>query len=284
MTALNKLCTEREKRIRPGLDDKILASWNGLLLRGLADAYRATQNEHIKEIALANARFISSRLISGGRLMRTYKQEARISGFLEDYAAVIDAFTALYQVTFDEKWLDEAQSLADYAVSHFLNGPEGFFYYTDSAAEPLIAKKTELFDNVIPASNSMMAYALYLLGLMLDNRQYLDLASGMAQKMSRLVAGDAQWVANWAALHCQLASPTAEVVIIGPEAEGYRKDLDRFFIPNKVVLGAKESSTLPLAAGKSAVNGKTTLYVCFNKTCQLPVFSVEEALKQIQTL
>ncbi len=282
--ALSKLFTEREKRIRPGLDDKILASWNGLLLRGLVDAYRATLSGHIKEIALTNARFISSRLMSGGKLMRTYKQEARIPGFLEDYAAVIDAFTALYQVTFDEKWLAEAQSLADYALSHFLDEAEGFFYYTDSAAEPLIAKKTELFDNVIPSSNSMMACALYALGLILDNRRYLDLASGMAQKMSRLIAADAQWVANWAALHCQMASPTAEVVIIGPEAESYRKDLDRFFIPNKVLLGAKESSGLPLAEGKRMVNGKTTLYVCFNKTCQLPVHSVEEALKQIQTM
>lgn len=281
-SALAKLFAARATRIRPGLDDKILTSWNGLLLRGLVDAYRATQHEKIRKVAISNAEFILSNLIVDGRLMRSYKIEARIPAFLEDYAAVIDAFTALYQITFDQKWLASAQQLADYAIANFLDTTEGFFHYTDVSSESLIAKKTELFDNVIPASNSIMAHALYTLGLLTDNSIYSDLAFDMARKVTRLVTNDAQWVANWAALHCLMAGPTAEVVIAGPEADAFRSDLDRFFIPNKVVLGGIEAIALPLAQGKNAIGGKTTLYVCFNKTCQLPVFSVEEALRLIQ--
>lgn len=279
---LQRLFKARENRVRPGLDDKILASWNGLALRGLTDVYKATQSDSVRELAIRNAGFIREKLIVNGRLMRTYKGEARIPGFLEDYAAVIDAFTALYQVTFDEQWVDLARQLADYTIEHFLDREEGFFVFSDTTAEPLIARKTELFDNVIPASNSMLAHALFQLGHLLDHEIYLTLARDMAKKMIRLITNDAQWVANWAALHCQMASPTAEIVIIGPEAEAFRKDLDRFFIPNKVVLGSETVSSLPLAEGKVAVNGKTTVYVCFDKTCRLPVHSVEEAMRLLQ--
>jgi uncharacterized protein YyaL (SSP411 family) len=281
--ALDKLFVARERRIHPGLDDKILASWNGLMLRGLVDAYRATSDEHILDLAIRNATFIHDTLLANGQLMRSFKGEARIPAFLEDYAAVIDAYTALYQVTFNEKWIAKADELATYCVANFLNPEEGFFLYSDRSAEALIATKTELFDNVIPASNSMMAHALYTLGTLLDNRTYLDLATGMAQKMTRLITNDAQWVANWAALHCLMAAPTAEVVILGPDADAFRKDLDRFFIPNKITIGAQTSSNIPLAEGKTPIDGKTTVYVCFQKTCQLPVFSVKEAIQQIQT-
>lgn len=278
--ALQKLGEYRAGRVRPGLDDKILASWNGLMLRGLVDAYRALGEEDLRQMAVKNGEYLRKYLIVDGKLKRT---ATPIPAFLDDYAAVIDGFTALYQITFDEKWLEYSQMLADDTLERFLDAEEGFFYYSALDAEQLIAKKIELFDNVIPASNSMMAEALYTLGTILDHRQYLEIATHMAEKITRLVTTDVQWVANWAALHCVLAAPTPEIAIIGPQADAYRQDLDRFFIPNKVVLGTENTSKLPLLQDKIAVGGKTMVYVCFNKTCQLPVHSIEEALKQIQT-
>ncbi len=287
--ALQQLEQVRSSRIRPGLDDKLLASWNGLALKGLTDAYRATGKESIRELALRNGRFIVSGFIvpcdepaGSARLYHTFKNgKATIAGFLEDYAAVAEAFTALYQITFDETWLWEARKLIRYVLDSFFNETEGFFYFTDRHSEALIARKTELFDNVIPASNSMLAHVLYTLGTLLDDAEYLALAHRMAGKMVRLVNTDAQWVANWAALHCLMSTSTAEIVITGPGADAARKDLDRFFIPNKVVMG--DSAALPLAQDKTSLNNAATLYVCYDKTCQLPVNSVEAALKLIAT-
>jgi len=280
--ALNKLADERSKRIRPGLDDKILASWNGLLVKGLADSYRALGDEFIRDMALRAGEFILNKMSADGKLWHSYKNgRATITGFLEDYAAVTEGYLALYQITFDEKWIKEAQALCDYAISNFYDASDGYFYFTDSDGEALIARKKELFDNVIPASNSIMATNLYILGSILDRPDYLEYSDQMLSRMQKILLTDVQWVTNWAALFCQRVSPTAEIVIIGEDADLLRKDLDRFFIPNKVILGTSGLSGIPLVQHKTDLNGRTAIYVCYNKTCQLPVASVESALEQL---
>jgi len=222
-------------------------------------------------------------MIVEGKLRHSYKNgTATITAFLEDYAAVIEGYLGLYQITFDENWLIESRLLTDYSVSNFYDRTDGYFYFTDSEGESLIARKKELFDNVIPSSNSIMAQNLYMLGKIFDNVEYETLADTMLSKMRKVLLADVQWVTNWAALYCMKAASTAEIVIIGDAADDLRKDLDRFFIPNKVVLGSETQSQLPLLQNKTDRNGKTLIYVCYDKTCQLPVTSVEEALKQIQ--
>ncbi|GGH55993.1 thioredoxin [Dyadobacter endophyticus] len=281
-SALNKLAESRRSKIRPGLDDKILASWNGLLIKGLTDSYRALGHEAIRDLAVATAHFIAGKMTTGNKLNHSYKNGlATVTGFLEDYAAVIDGYLGLYQVTFEENWLQKAQELADYTISNFFDQSEGFFHFTDSYGETLIARKKELFDNVIPASNSMMAHNLYVLGKILDREDYLEIADNMLSKMTKLLLADVQWVTNWAALYCQRAVPTAEIAIVGADADAVRKDFDRFFIPNKIVIGTSTSSTLPLLLNRTEINAKTAIYVCFDKTCQLPVTKVEEALDQL---
>ena len=216
------------------------------------------------------------------RLWHSYKNgKASITGFLEDYAAVIDAYAGLYQITFNDVWLTEAESLCDYTLTNFFDVEEGYFFFTDSEGEALIARKKELFDNVIPASNSMMAQNLYTLGKILDRQDYLDLSDQMLSKMSKVLIQDVQWVTNWGALYCQKAWPTAEIAIVGEDADQIRKDFDRFFVPNKVVVGTKTTSQLPLLESRTSLNGKTAIYVCYDKTCQLPVTSVAEALEQM---
>ena len=279
-----KLLQARSSRVRPGLDDKVLSGWNGLMLKGIIDAYAAFQAPSFLKMALKNAAFLTSKMKVGRKLFRNYKdQKASIDGYLEDYAAVAQALISLYQITLDEKWLNEAKSLVDYAIESFYDDKEGFFFFTDHNSEALIARKKEIFDNVIPSSNSIMAGNLHCLALILDNKDYQAKAERMVRKVIKLVDTEPQYLTNWASVISNLVQPTAEVVIIGENAQEEALNLSQHFLPNKVVLGANKEgeSTLPLLENRGLINDKTTFYVCRNKTCQLPVNSLEEALKQI---
>ncbi|ALD20316.1 thioredoxin domain-containing protein [Hymenobacter sp. DG25A] len=277
-----KLMAVRATRVRPCLDDKILTGWNALMLQGLLDAYRAFGEADFLVLARQNAHFIQQHLRHGPGLFRNYKNgRATISGFLEDYALVIQAFTSIYEATFEETWLREAEQLTEYTLTNFFDPTEQQFFYTDATGEALIARKKELFDNVIPASNSIMAHNLHRLGLHLDNARYTELAAAMLRRVQELVVREPQHLTNWASLYAALLRPTAELVIVGPEAEERRQELSRHYLPNAVVAGASHSSTLPLLQGREPKNGETTLYVCFNRACQLPVHTVAEVLTQL---
>ncbi|AEI50409.1 thioredoxin domain-containing protein [Runella slithyformis] len=281
--ALQKLFVARESRIRPGLDDKILASWNGLMLKGLTDAYRAFGEEKFKTLALQSAHFLKDKMTAPNhQLWHSYKNgKASIVGFLEDYAAVVDGYLGLYQATFEEQWLDEALKLTAYAIENLYDPEEELFYFTDANAEELIARKKEIFDNVIPASNSLMAHNLFTLGTLFDYPDYVKLSDWMLAKMRNALLTDVQWGTNWAALYALRAQPTAEIAIVGEEADVFRQELESWYVPNKILVGAKTASELPLLQDRFALKGQTTVYVCFNKTCQLPVHSLEDVRKQL---
>ncbi|WP_299456811.1 thioredoxin domain-containing protein [uncultured Microscilla sp.] len=279
-----RLLTARNKRIRPGLDDKILTSWNGLMLKGLVDAYRVFDSPKLLNLALANAQFITEKLTTENyQLYHSYKNgKASINAYLEDYAAVVDAYIALYQATFDEQWLTNAKVLTDYAVANFYDKEEGLFFFTDVNAEKLIARKKELFDNVIPASNSMMAKNLYWLGLYYEQSDYQQKASQMLGQMQKIIVENPESTANWAALYTYFAQPTAEVAIVGEQAQEYRASFDKYYYPNKILAGTLQpQDSLGLLQNRGTINEQTTVYVCYNKTCQLPVNSVESAWKQM---
>ena len=278
-----KIMQVRAKRIRPGLDDKILCSWNALMLKGLADAYYTFGNKHFLKLAIRNAEFILHNLKEGKKLYHNYKKgKATIDGFLEDYALLIQAFTRMYEVTFDETWLKQAKGLADYTLENFFDEAEGMFYFTDQASEKLIARKKELFDNVMPSSNSAMAINLHLLGLYFDEERYTALSETMMAKMKDLVLKEPSHLSNWAILYYYKLAQTAEVAIVGPEAPEMRAEISSFYLPNMILAGTPDKSNLPLLQQREAINGKTTVYVCHNKTCQLPVHTAAEALEQLK--
>ncbi|MEQ8245536.1 thioredoxin domain-containing protein [Fulvivirga sp.] len=277
------LLSKRTERVRPGLDDKVLASWNGLMIQGLVDAYEAFGEKEFLNLAVTNANFIVDKMISDGQLKRTFKNnKATIDAYLEDYAFVIQAFTSLYQATFDEKWLQHADGLMSYANAHFFDTKEQFYYFTDNESEALIARKKEVFDNVIPASNSQMAINLHVLGTLLDNEDYLKKSKHMLSSMSSLVLEEPNYTYNWAILYEMIAYGNAEVAIVGNEAEQIRAQFAQHFYPFKILMGTTTESQLPLMEYKTTVNNKTTIYVCYNKTCKLPVNSFKEALKQLK--
>ena len=272
----------RSERIRPGLDDKILCSWNGLMLKGLIDAYRAFDEENFLTTALKNAYFLKTKMGNGNQLWHTYKNNiASINGFLEDYAFVIDAYIALYQVTFDKNWLSEAENLSNYVINNFYDEEEETFFFTDKNADKLIARKKEIFDNVIPASNSAMAKNLYFLGKITENQNYLEISSKMMGRLKSIILKEPSYLSNWSNLATSTFTPMAEIAIIGDECLDFRKALDKFYHPNKIFVGSDDKGDLPLLENRIAIDGKTTIYVCFNNTCKLPVFSVEEAYELI---
>jgi uncharacterized protein YyaL (SSP411 family) len=277
--AKSVLLKARSKRIRPGLDDKILAGWNGLMLRGLVDAYHAFGEPRFLDLALKNGQFISGKLIKSGILQRSLKEI--IPGYLEDYASVIDAFFGLYQCTFDEKWLQEAKRLADYTIENFYDPAEELFYFADKDAEALIARKKEIFDNVIPASNSVMAQNLFWLGNLLELEDYLDKSRQMLSKISPLLMKEVQYLTNWGSLYAHYCQPIAEIAIVGQDYLAFSREVQQHFIPNKMVVSSLEEGSLPILQNRKAIHDKTTVYVCFDKSCKLPVHSVKEALEQL---
>ena len=208
---------ERDKRIRPGLDDKSLTSWNGLMLKGYLDAYMAFgENQHL-EVALKNANFIANtQLQKDGKLWHSYKDgRSTINAYLEDYAIVSSAFIRLYEATFDEVWLSRANQLVAYALENFYDKNSGMFYFTSKLDPELVARKMEINDNVIPASNSVMANVLYDLGTLLDNRIYKQKAIIMANNVKPDMEKYASGYANYAALMLKEIVPFYEVAIVG---------------------------------------------------------------------
>ncbi|MGB3848324.1 MAG: thioredoxin domain-containing protein [Tunicatimonas sp.] len=280
-----KLREIRDQRVRPGLDDKIIASWNGLMLKGLADAYAITRIEDILKLALQNAQFIVDKLTytSGETraLYRTYQEgEARLNGYLDDYAFVIDALLGVYQVTFDEQWLEPVRQLTDHVMQHFWDEEEGFFFYTDDSSQ-LIARKKEIFDNVIPSSNSAMARNLHRLGLLFDRADYSARAEAMLVKVIPLIKTDPSYLSNWACLYTEMATPTAEIAVVGPDAHATMLELNQQYYPNKLLVGTTTSSELPLLQNRDNEGDDVTIYVCYNKTCQLPATTTHEAWDQL---
>ncbi|MEO1098514.1 MAG: thioredoxin domain-containing protein, partial [Bacteroidota bacterium] len=150
------------------------------------------------------------------------------------------------------------------------------------SSERLITRKKEVFDNVIPASNSQMALNLYQLGVVFDDQQFKDKATSMISKMAELMKEEPAYLSNWGILYAYMATPTAEISIVGPKAAEMQQQFVKRYLPNKVVMGATEESDLPLMESKYAMNGETTIYVCYNKTCKLPVTSVEKAYEQLR--
>lgn len=279
-----KLLQARAERVRPGLDDKILTGWNGLMLKGLCDAYTVFGEEKFLNMALKNLKFILDNLYKDGILKRNFKSgKASIDGYLEDYAAVIQGLLSIYQITFNENWLKHATELTETALTSFFDTDEELFFFTANTSEKLIARKKEIFDNVIPSSNAMMAHNLYSLGILTGNQDCIDKATTMLKRIDRIVNMAPQDLAHWASFYSLMTYPTAEIVIVSDQPSLETHKLSEHFIPNKVFAAKKPGfeSSLPLLENREQINGKSTFYLCFNKTCQLPVNSIEELLSQL---
>ena len=279
------LLEAREQRIRPERDEKTLTSWNGLTMKGLVDAHLALDDEAPLQLAKGIAEFLENRLYQGDQLWHNYKDgKAGILGYLEDYAAVIQGLLALYQATFEERWLHRAERLTAYVLANFRDEDEALLFFTDKQGEALVARKKEVFDNVIPASNSMMANNLLTLSHLMARDDYREQALALWAQIQGHFPREPRFLSNWGVFYTQLARAIAEVAFVGAEAAAFRRQFVAHYDPHQVVLGTRTGSELALLRDKEPQPDQTHIYVCQNRTCRLPVTSVKEAQAELKRL
>ncbi len=270
------LLSARSHRIRPGLDNKCLTSWNAMAVKGLCEAYAVFGETHFLNLALKTARWLEETQLKKGVLHRNYnKGETTIEGFLEDYSHTIDAFLSLYQVTFNPKFLHTATALMETCIAEFGDSDSQMFYFTKSNTK-LIARKMEINDNVIPSSNSVMARNLYYLGRFLHNAKYLDRARTMLGNVYEGMEQYGSGYSNWAMLLLHEIYGLAEIVAM-PEAKGF-ETLRAEEIP--FALYAKYASEIPMTQVKADAQDDQ-MFVCFEGTCKLPTTDPEEVRRQV---
>ncbi|HNO70637.1 MAG TPA: thioredoxin domain-containing protein [Bacteroidia bacterium] len=281
----NKVLAEREKRIKPGLDNKILTSWNALMIKGYADAYLVFSDEKFINKAITAADFLLKNLLreDGGLWHQATNKPStknRINGFHEDYAFTIEAFVSLYQASLEEKYLTYAKSFTEYAIKHFYDPVSGMFFFTSDLDPELISRKLEIQDNVTPASNSSMALSLFYLATYFDSHEYLSMSEKMLKQVHQEMINYGSAYSNWAILQLYFTQPFYQLVIVGNSVEEKRQELSKHYLPNMIFAGSKLDSNLTLLKNKYS-EGRTLIYVCENKTCKNPTENIREAVEQM---
>lgn len=273
----------RESRPHPRLDDKTLTSWNALMLSAYVEAYKSFQEPTYLEAALKNAEFIRAKQQrSDGGLFHSYKKgKSTINGYLEDYAAVIDAFIALYEITLNQEYLLNADSFAKYAYDHFYDEQKHMFYFTSSDDDEIITRNFDYRDNVIPSSNSMMAKNLFRLAHHFDNATYRETALQMLKNVLPEMNQYPTSFSNWFDLLANNQTKYYEVVVVGEQANLVLLEINQHYLPNVLIAGSQSSQSLPLLEERYVKN-RTLIYVCVNNTCKLPVENISEALKLLE--
>lgn len=276
----NKLLDYRSKRVRPGTDDKCLSSWNAMIIKGLCDAYAAFGEEDFLFLSIKTAKWlVKNQLDENGNLKHNYKNgKSTIDGFLEDYAHVIDAFISLYQVTFDSEWLHKANELTNYTIANFQDELSQLFFFTSTDTK-LIARKMEIQDNVLPASNSVMANNLFRLSQFYYDDSYKVISRQMLSNLYDGMEMYGSGYSNWAILLSNFTGKFYQISILGNNVEIETKKLFKQYLPNVLFSGGKDLN-VPALADK-AVEKKTTIHVCMEGTCLLPTNDVDDVLRLV---
>ena len=285
-----KLFQAREPRIKPGRDEKVLAGWNGMMLRAFAESSQALDRPDYRTVAEANAGFLLKGLRRDGRLLRTWKDgQAKLLGYLEDYAMVADGLLALHEATGTGRWLDAARELADELVRLFWDPRAEAFFDTGADHETLIVRPRSLFDSAVPCGSSVAADLLLRLAALDGDsaRERLGLAAvrAVAPLMGRHPSGFGRFLA---ALDFHLGPPL-EAALVWPDGPGapdlgpLLRELHSRYLPTRVVAGAPESGVarLALLAGKTARGGRPTAYLCERHACQAPTSDPAELGRQL---
>ncbi len=271
------LYDNREKRPQPRLDNKILTSWNALMITAYAAAFDAFGNNQYLEKAIACAKYLLDKHYINGKLMHSKVNDGFIAGLHDDYALMIEALLALYQSTLDENWLYEAKKLTDICLYDFYDETTGFFAFKSKAEKQLIAPHYEIEDNVIPASNSVMAKNLYALSIYFGQSRFREIVDTMLENILPSVSYPSAF-ANWLDLHMTIDSGL-EIAITGPNAFANAKKINARYFPGLIVAASENASTLPFL--KDRFSDKDQFFVCENGACQLPIDSFGGAIEKL---
>ena len=279
----NLLKEAKKNKKKPNLDYKIVTSWNGLMISGYVEAYKAFNDEIFLNEALQAGNFIYSSLIKkdGGLFHNYVNEKSKINGYLEDYATVIQASLDLYEITLDQKWIEKALNLSKYVLNNFSNNQSALFYFTSKNDENLISRTIEFRDNVIPSSNSIMAKNLFRLYHYFDIKEYYEMAKDMVLTVSSEFETYPSGYSNWFDLIYNINSNYYEIAVVGDNAINQVIKFNSKYIPNKLIIGTNSDNDLPLLKNRY-IEGKTLIYVCVNKACKLPTESFEDSLKMIK--
>jgi uncharacterized protein YyaL (SSP411 family) len=284
-----KLFVVRAQRVWPGLDDKVLTAWNGLMLAAFAEAGRALNRPDYTAVATRNALFLYETMrTDAGRLRRTWKAgaDARYNGYLEDYAYLADGLLALYQTTFNDQWFTWALELAETMLAHFADEEHGGFYDTSDDHEDLFHRPKDVQDNAIPSANAMAAQVLLRLSLYTGNGNYWDVAENAVSALYGALAQHPTGFAHWLCAAAFILGEPQEVAIIGEyglqDTEALIATVFDRYRPNLVVAAGDNGKTIPLLTGRPFVDGKAAAYVCQRFVCQQPVTEPEALESQLE--
>ena len=292
-----KLLAVRDQRIHPLLDDKVLAGWNGLMLRSFAEAGAALGRQDYLDAASNNASFLLDEMRLEGRLLRTWREgQAKLLGYLEDYSCVADGLLALHEATLEPHWLFEAITLADQMIDLFWDEGVGGFYDTGKDHETLVIRPRDIFDNAQPSGSSVASDVLLKLSVITGNDDYASKAASPLRSLIQIMGRAPGGTGHWLAVLDFYVSMPKEIAIIGPKDDPATKNLlntvFQRYLPNKVVVGLEsplpplekesEKGISPLLEGRDLMDGKPTAYVCQNYACQLPVTEPEDLVRQLE--
>jgi hypothetical protein len=287
LTSLLSFCRKqlyltRSSRPRPALDDKMLVSWNSLMISALADASIAIDREDYLEKAVFATNFILENLKRPDTgLFHTWKNgRSGINAFLDDYAFTCEALLKLYSITANQDWLTAANNLATFVVEHLYDPHSGFFWYSEGADKLVFARKIEIYDGVVPSGNSVMAKVLYILGIFLDNPDFLNKSRQMVAAMEQRFTRHPAAYSNWASLSLSVIQEYV-IAVVGENSIALIKEFLTKNITGVLIFGSQKKSDLPYFTNRF-VAGKTLIYICPGTYCMAPVETVEDAIKLIE--
>jgi len=277
-----KLLKKRSERVRPGLDDKTLSSWNALVIIGLLDAYQAFNDSHFLRLAIRNAEFlVKEQVKKSGKVYHNWKKgRSTIDGFLEDYALLIKAFLALFETTSEERWLKFATRSTDYVFDHFYDSSKSLFLFAERNSGSAVGNHFQIEDNVIPAANSVMANNLHRLYLILGEPEYLATVKKMLQHVTPNFTKYPMAYANWGNVMMKLTEPFYEVVICGINSNLLLAEMKNEYHPNVLWAHSNKESKIPLLKNRFHLE-EDLIYVCKGGECHLPISSAKAARKLI---
>jgi len=287
----SKLFTIRERRIKPGRDEKILTAWNGLMLSSFAEAAAILERPDYRRVAEVNASFLLEHLQSDALLLRTYKAgEAKLNAYLEDYACLIDGLISLYEATGTLKWIESAILLADRMIDEFWDGESGGFFFTGKSHEQLIVRLKEFLDNATPSGNSIATLSLLRLSVLTGNENYRRLATTVLRLLADQIGRyPSAFGFALSALDFYLDVPL-EIALVGDPTDSRLSELLRVvwqaYVPNRVVAlctedHKKAADLLPLLRQRDTLASQPTAFVCEAYTCKAPARSAHELVPQL---